>query len=505
MRPSKHISLPIFLLFILNSLSAPAAGSAGDHLLSSNVETTLRKDTRVTIEDLIVSTEDSVVFISGTVNSVIEKSYAEMAAKKTRGVQKVVNKLVVKPQPHSDEQITKNISQRLLHSALIDSGKIKVVVVDGEATLMGNVIRSAQAREAVRLASRVSGVSAVHNHLKTFHSPRRFDEDIRKDVVTAIKRDIYLSGLPINISVENGSVLLTGKVGSVYQIDRTARVTRQIADVSKVENMLKVDWQAALVSLETETRLTNEQLHAAVLDELSQDLGITDPYEITIETSLGHVTLRGSVPTSYHKQAAEENAWEITGVSWVSNLLLINTEVRDDEKIREDVQFDLNSDYLLTGQNIDLQVEDAIITLSGTVKTLYEKVCAEDIASRVRGVRNVINHITINKSYDQNDAALWKNIKTRLISNWQTYLVSGRIDISVKDGLVTLSGDVDTWLERHEALRTAYLTKGVREIDNELTIKGKSVPGDKLYNEELEIFSYEGSHPYTSFFFEHPY
>lgn len=499
--------LPIFFIFFLvfKSSSAPLPGLLEKHSLSGKVETTLRGDTRIAISDLIITEGDSTILIAGAVNSVTERIYAELAAQKIRGVKNVVNNLLVKPESRSDSSISKDVRNRLFHNTLIDSAEIAVLVSHGEVTLLGKVFRTAQSREAARLVKRVRGVRTVRNNLEIFHSPPRFDEDIRQDVISKISRDIYLAGLPINVQVTNRSVLLSGTVSSAYQKARAVRTARQISDVEDVDCLLQIDWQSTPDILNKSSHMTNQQLSSTVLDELYQDLAITDPFVITTESSLGHLTIRGTVPSSYHKQAAEENAREIPGVIWISNLLHINPARREDKNIQNDIQFDLDSDYLFVNKEIAIQVEAGIVTLSGDVNTLYEKVCAADIASRVRGVLTVINHISNGTSSNQNDGMIWKTLKTRLISNWLTYLVSGRIDIAVKDGIVTLTGDVDTWLERHEAIRIAYLTKGVREVENEITIDGKSIPGDKLYNEEFGIFSFKYSHPLSSFFFEYPF
>jgi osmotically-inducible protein OsmY len=43
--------------------------------------------------------------------------------------------------------------------------------------------------------------------------------------------------------------------------------------------------------------------------------------------------------------------------------------------------------------------------------------------------------------------------------------------VSVKDGTVTLTGTVRSWMERDEAERAASRTQGVTKVENQIGIK----------------------------------
>jgi osmotically-inducible protein OsmY len=160
----------------------------------------------------------------------------------------------------------------------------------------------------------------------------------------------------------------------------------------------------------------------------------------------------------------------VVGVSWVSNLLTVKTDWREDAAIQDDVQFEIDIDYALNSQVIIIHVKDGIVTLSGDVDNFYQKMHAAEVASRVRGVRDVVNTIKVRWALIHTDTELRDRIKRRLASNIETGWVSERITVKVKNGIATLTGDVDTWAEYREAARLAALTDGVMSVTNQLTV-----------------------------------
>ena len=55
------------------------------------------------------------------------------------------------------------------------------------------------------------------------------------------------------------------------------------------------------------------------------------------------------------------------------------------------------------------------------------------------------------------------------------------IKVKVKDGVAIMTGDVDTWAERREAGRVAFMTQQVWEVDNRITVNGFDYPWDEYH------------------------
>ncbi|MBV9241996.1 MAG: BON domain-containing protein, partial [Acidobacteria bacterium] len=72
---------------------------------------------------------------------------------------------------------------------------------------------------------------------------------------------------------------------------------------------------------------------------------------------------------------------------------------RSDDRIKEDLSDRLTDDYALDASEIDVDVTNGEVVLSGTVESRYEKRRAEDVAEAVSGVRNVENRLRV-KEYE---------------------------------------------------------------------------------------------------------
>ena len=78
---------------------------------------------------------------------------------------------------------------------------------------------------------------------------------------------------------------------------------------------------------------------------------------------------------------------------------------RSDERIREDINDRLTDYAYIDASDIDVKVNNSEVVLSGTVDSRFDKRLAESIAEDVTGVRNVENHIRVNR--DESSTADW--------------------------------------------------------------------------------------------------
>jgi osmotically-inducible protein OsmY len=68
---------------------------------------------------------------------------------------------------------------------------------------------------------------------------------------------------------------------------------------------------------------------------------------------------------------------------------------RSDERIREDVSDRLMANDRLDASDIEVEVKDCEVTLTGTVTDRWSKRLAEDLAEQVMGVREVMNQVRV--------------------------------------------------------------------------------------------------------------
>jgi len=485
------VPLLLSVAFVGNSF---ATEKVSDETITRYVKDALYDDARVDASEIATRTQNGIVTLSGRVYNIAAKKYADLETKKIRGVLSVINKISVIPTWRSDADIRNAVKRRILNSAVIESEGITVACSDGKVTLAGTVSAWNENQEAVLLASEVSGVNEVVNNITTKWTTTRSDQEIKDDAVAKIARDVYLEGLPISVSVKNRVVTLSGKVGSAYEKDRARNDVRWLSHVKEVKNNLNVEYWENYGSRKKMATPSDSELKDAVSKELQADLRVNAD-EITVKTSYGSVILSGSVYSHKEKQIAEQDARDVIGVAWVSNKLFARVDKRANWAVRDDVKFNLNTDATTEGFDIGVKTNDGVVTLSGAVNTWYEKIHAGDVASRVKGVKDVINLISVDfydsatvKTYSP--AQVVKEIKMGLKANWSTWWVANDISVSVKNGVATLTGDVNTWHQRSEAADVAYTTKGVWEVKNKLTVEG--------YEYEWDDYDYYG-YPYYDY------
>ena len=471
---SKQVTVILVILFVA-VLSTPTAqaGSVSDSDITYWVKDAIRQDARVDASEITVSTTGGIVTLSGSVNNLAARKYADMEAKKIDGVLGVVDRISISPSWRSDTDIRNAVQRRILNSAVIESEGISVKCVDGKVTLSGKVDTYSQEKEAELLASEVRGVKEVEDNIITEWTTKRSDQEIKSDAVAVLDRDVYLNDLPITVTVKDRIITLKGSVGSAYEKDRAKNEVRWIRNVKSVKNNLKIEWWENRGVGKEKRSPSDAVLKKTVRDALDQDTRL-NASDISIKVSYGSVTLDGSVYSHYEKRIAEQDASDVVGVGWVTNNLFAGVDKREDWAVRDDVKFNLDTDAATEGFDIDAKVKDDIVTLSGSVHTWYERSHAEDVASRVKGVKKVIDRITIYRETTRSHpgAVIAKNIKERFKHNWTVRSIRDRIDIMVKNGVATLTGGVDTWAQRREAENVAFNTQGVWKVDNRLTVKG---------------------------------
>lgn len=158
------------------------------------------------------------------------------------------------------------------------------------------------------------------------------------------------------------------------------------------------------------------------------------------------------------------------------------TRPMSDQAVTDAVEDEMLVDMAVSLHQIDVDTEDGIVTLTGTVDHLLEKDRAARIARAVRGVRSVVNRLEVMPE-QRSDLEIRRDIEMALLTDPATE--SFEVDPIVHDGRVRLSGEVDSWQESRLAKKVAMGVRGVVEVDNDLEV---DVPSDRSDSEiEAEI------------------
>jgi len=137
----------------------------------------------------------------------------------------------------------------------------------------------------------------------------------------------------------------------------------------------------------------------------------------------------------------------------------------------------LDMDSRIQGDSIGVSVQDGHVKLFGTVDTLHEYGHATQVASSVLGVQSVNNTIEIRPQPTQ-DQQLKNNIAQRLE---RLELLNGdKVDVRVAKKVVTLMGTVPSQVALREVAHVAESVKGVRKVENLLTVEGAGRSDDAI-------------------------
>jgi osmotically-inducible protein OsmY len=154
---------------------------------------------------------------------------------------------------------------------------------------------------------------------------------------------------------------------------------------------------------------------------------------------------------------------------------LVETPPRTDASIRESVISELKWDPILTApDDIAVAVKDGVVTLSGYVRSYYEKDEAEKAAKRVYGVRGVANDIEVKSTWTRTDPEIARDAVREIESH--VSLPADKIKVTVKSGWVTLEGTVDWQYQKTLAESAVKKLRGVLGVTNNITVKPHVTP-----------------------------
>ncbi len=188
---------------------------------------------------------------------------------------------------------------------------------------------------------------------------------------------------------------------------------------------------------------------------------------------------------------------------------------RSAEEIAGEVDERLVHDERLDARQVNVAVEDGVITLSGEVDTLQAKRAADEDARGVVGAIDVRNLLRVRSepagptgprltqdaltpteegsmAYDRrgsadtsryyygyygpywtattcSDTEIAEDVRNRLV--WDSWVDADQIDIRVERRVVTLDGEVDSIVEKRSAGDDAWDTPGVLDVVNNLRVR----------------------------------
>lgn len=144
--------------------------------------------------------------------------------------------------------------------------------------------------------------------------------------------------------------------------------------------------------------------------------------------------------------------------------------MRTDLEIRKDVESELQWDPSVDDRKIGVIVNKGVVTLTGEVEHYAGRWSAENSAKRVVGVRAIANEIQVQipSSLTRSDSQLAEAAADAL--RWHVLMASEPVKAVVRNGWITLIGEVGWGFQRTAAENAVRHLIGVRGVANEITI-----------------------------------
>ena len=161
--------------------------------------------------------------------------------------------------------------------------------------------------------------------------------------------------------------------------------------------------------------------------------------------------------------------------------------MRPDSDIKRDVEDELRWDPDLDATDIAVTVKNGVVTLAGFTRSYSDKLEAESAAKRVAGVLGVANDIEVRlPTLDQRpDPEIARDAIAAIKS--RVPVVAEQIKVLVRNGWITLEGNVEWAYQRLAAERAVRRVKGVKGVTNTIQLK-PGVPADEIKRKIEEAF-----------------
>lgn len=150
--------------------------------------------------------------------------------------------------------------------------------------------------------------------------------------------------------------------------------------------------------------------------------------------------------------------------------------MKSDVDFQNEILDELAWDSRVPDARIAVTVCNGIGTLTGNLDTYAEKLAVKKAAENVLGLHTLILDVSVDppKIHQRSDTEIAAAIEH--VFSWSTPVPRKKIKISVNDGWITLTGELDWHFERDAVEKLIHPLKGVVGITNNISLKSHVIP-----------------------------
>ena len=151
-----------------------------------------------------------------------------------------------------------------------------------------------------------------------------------------------------------------------------------------------------------------------------------------------------------------------------------------DEEIQAKVLDELRWNPEVEPTDVGIEVDNGVVTLTGTIDSYPMKFAAEKAAHRVLGVKAVANDIEVQLPFDKTRTDTDVAAAAASALEWDETVPHERIWVTVREGWVTLEGKVDRGYQKDATEKAICNLTGVRGVTNLITITAPKVSPEQI-------------------------
>jgi VCBS repeat-containing protein len=210
-----------------------------DSLIKADIQNALEFEPGIKSHNVIVTVENGIILLTGSVENYYEKFLAEKIVKSIYGVKGVVEELEVKfgeSLQRSDEEIAKAAVHAIEWDASLPPGKIKVAVEHGTVTLSGEAEWQYQRDKAYQNVRYLFGVKNALNMITVKPQAPIKSNEVASKILAEFQRSATLDARNIRTETQGSKVILKGGVRSWAEYEEARHAAWSVPGVTEVDS-----------------------------------------------------------------------------------------------------------------------------------------------------------------------------------------------------------------------------------------------------------------------------
>jgi osmotically-inducible protein OsmY len=216
---------------------------------------------------------------------------------------------------------------------------------------------------------------------------KKTDAQLHRDVLEELKWDSRVDETEVGVEVDKGVVTLTGTVTSWAKRMAAQEAARRVTGVLDVANDIEVKSPGGPSRTDTE-------IAQAVRHALEWDVYVPDE-KISSTVTNGIVTLEGTLDRWSQRVAAERAVRNLTGVRGVVNRIELEPAAVPTSTVRNAIEQALERRAEREAKRIRVDVQDGVVTLTGSVHSWAERKSIVAAARFTPGVQDVEDRLVV--------------------------------------------------------------------------------------------------------------